>query len=86
MNAYLSPILICLFICFVTIIPMLSFVLIVNIKLSNLISLFPVAEIPIKAYTLFMYLFVFYSSYTGYLHGEKIFKTFLILNIFKVRF
>ena len=58
MNAYLSPILICLFICFVTIIPMLSFVLIVNIKLSNLISLFPVVEIPITAHTLFIYVFV----------------------------
>ena len=57
MNAYLCLNLVCLFVCFIKIISMhfsfLIFLLIVNM---NLISLFPVIEIPIIVHTLFNYL------------------------------
>ena len=53
-----------------------------NMKVSNLISLFPVIDIPIMAHALFIHLFVylFFSftnskkrNYIGYLHGEELF-------------
>ena len=64
--------------------------LIVNMEVSNLISLFPVIGIPVMALALFTYLFVHllfsYSkskkrNYFGYLHGEEIFK-----NIFNCKY
>ena len=65
----------------------------VNMKVSKLIPLFPVIEIPIIAHKLFIYLFIYlfrfyfsYSSskkwdYIGYLHREEIFK-----NIFNCKY
>ena len=65
--------------------------LIVNMEVSNLISLFPVIGIPVMALALFIYLFIFYfltvrvrNEITLVIFMEKRFlKTFLIVNILR---
>ena len=63
MNAYICPILVCLFYNNnIDAFFIFFFLLIVNMKVSNLISLFPVIEIPIMTRALFIYVFI-YSSF-----------------------
>ena len=80
---------------YLTIISMLFFFffffLILNTKVSNLFSFFPVIDIPVMARGLFI-CSSFFFSLTGRtkLHwlssSRRAFLTFLIVNIFKVRF
>ena len=99
MNTFLCPILVCLFVCVFNIdaFYIFLFLLIANnlinlSKVSNVISLSLFIEIPIMAHASFIYLFVHLlfllrNEIILVIFMEKrLFETFLIVNIFKIRF